>query len=67
VRKIPDTTKISTSNGLEPWWNAGAGQMKQAFPKRFFDILGLVSLIDLKLNKTFHFETAVYGTVRTVV
>ena len=63
----PGRAKISTSNGFGPWWNASASHMKQAFPKRFFDILGLVSLIDLKLNKTFHFETAVYGTVRTVV
>ena len=63
----PERAKISTSNGLGPWWNARANHMKQAFPKRFFDIFGLVSLIDWKTNKTFHFETAVYGTVRTAV
>ncbi|RJF95738.1 group II intron maturase-specific domain-containing protein [Noviherbaspirillum saxi] len=34
----------SASNGRGPWWNAGASHMNDAFPKRFFDTLGLVSL-----------------------
>ena len=37
----------SASNGRGPWWNAGASHMNEAFPKRFFDDLGLVSLLDL--------------------
>ena len=36
----------SASNGRGPWWNAGASHMNAAYPKRFFDALGLVSLLD---------------------
>jgi len=36
----------SASNGRGPWWNAGASRMNEAYPKRFFDALGLVSLLD---------------------
>lgn len=36
--------KASSSNGRGPWWNAGASHMNQAFPKRFFHALRLVSL-----------------------
>lgn len=36
----------SATNGRGPWWNAGARHMHIAFPKRFFDQLGLVSLLD---------------------
>ena len=36
----------SATNGRGPWWNAGASHMHQGFPKRFFDQLGLVSLLD---------------------
>ena len=36
----------SAMNGRGPWWNAGASHMHAAFPKRFFDELGLVSLLD---------------------
>lgn len=38
----------SASNGRGPWWNAGASHMNDAFPKRFFDTLGLVSLPDVR-------------------
>ena len=37
---------LSATNGRGPWWNAGASHMNQAYPKRFFDDLGLVSLLD---------------------
>ncbi|MFV0411124.1 MAG: group II intron reverse transcriptase/maturase, partial [Paracoccus sp. (in: a-proteobacteria)] len=37
---------ISATNGRGPWWNAGASHMNQAYPKVFFDQLGLVSLLD---------------------
>jgi RNA-directed DNA polymerase len=57
----------SATNGRGPWWNAGAAHMHFAFPKRFFDHLGLFSLLDmLRLHST-RSRTAVYGTVRTVV
>jgi group II intron reverse transcriptase/maturase len=36
----------SASNGRGPWWNAGASHMHAAFPKAWFDGLGLVSLLD---------------------
>jgi len=36
----------SASNGRGPWWNAGASHMNAAYPKRFFDAMGLVSLLD---------------------
>lgn len=36
----------SASNGRGPWWNAGASHMNAAYPKRAFDALGLVSLLD---------------------
>lgn len=36
----------STSNGQGPWWNSGASHMNQALPKRLWDQLGLVSILD---------------------
>jgi RNA-directed DNA polymerase len=36
----------SAFNQRGPWWNGGASHMNQAFPKSFFDRLGLVSLLD---------------------
>jgi RNA-directed DNA polymerase len=36
----------SASNGRGPWWNAGASHMNAAYPKRVFDVMGLVSLLD---------------------
>lgn len=35
----------SAWNGRGPWWNAGAPHMNQAFPKSFFDAMGLLSLL----------------------
>lgn len=40
----------SATNGHGPWWNAGASHMNEAFPKRFFDELGLASLLDIRLK-----------------
>ena len=37
----------SATNGRGPWWNSGASHMNEAFKKRFFDYLGLVSLLGL--------------------
>lgn len=36
----------SACNQRGPWWNSGASHMNTAFPKSFFDRLGLVSLLD---------------------
>jgi hypothetical protein len=33
----------SATNGRGAWWNAGASHMNAAFPKSFFDRMGLVS------------------------
>jgi RNA-directed DNA polymerase len=37
---------ISACNGRGPWWNAGAQHMNRAFPKSFFDALGMYSFVD---------------------
>jgi RNA-directed DNA polymerase len=57
----------SATNGRGPWWNAGASHMNQALPKKYFDALGLVSLLDRLQRPSGTARTAVYGTVRTVV
>lgn len=36
----------SAQNGRGAWWNAGASHMNHALPKKRFDRLGLVSLMD---------------------
>jgi RNA-directed DNA polymerase len=36
----------SACNQRGPWWNAGASHLNGAFPKSYFDRLGLVSLLD---------------------
>ena len=36
----------SAQNGRGPWWNAGASHLNQALPKKLFNRLGLVSLMD---------------------
>jgi RNA-directed DNA polymerase len=35
----------SAINGRGSWWNSGASHMNEAFPKKFFDQLGLLSLL----------------------
>jgi len=35
----------SASNGRGSWWNSGASHMNAAFPTKFFDQLGLISLL----------------------
>jgi RNA-directed DNA polymerase len=57
----------SATNGHGPWWNAGASHMNEAFPKHYFDELGLVSLQNQLQKLQGNLRTAVYGTVRTVV
>ena len=36
----------SATTGRGPWWHAGTAHMNAAFPKAWFDSLGLVSLLD---------------------
>jgi RNA-directed DNA polymerase len=36
----------SATNGRGPWWNSGASHMNHAYPKSWFDRMGLVSLLD---------------------
>ncbi|MDT4822491.1 hypothetical protein FQZ97_556930 [compost metagenome] len=36
----------SATNGRGPWWNAGALRLRQALPKKRWDALGLVSILD---------------------
>ncbi|MBF0445959.1 MAG: hypothetical protein HQL68_10250 [Magnetococcales bacterium] len=36
----------SATNQRGPWWNSSASHMNAALPKRFFDRLGLVSLLN---------------------
>lgn len=59
----------SAFNGRGPWWNSGASHMNEAYPKKFFDYIGLFSLLDYlsTVRKTAHAGTARYGTVRRVV
>ena len=35
----------SATHGRGSWWNSGASHMNEAFPKRYFDQLGLLSLL----------------------
>ncbi len=50
------------------WWNSGAKHMNIAFPKKLFDSMGLVSMLNkICIYQKLYFGTAVYGTVRTVV
>jgi RNA-directed DNA polymerase len=41
-----ETAWKSAVNGRGPWWNSGAAHMHKAVGKRFFDGLGLVSLMN---------------------
>lgn len=41
-----ETARRSSTNGRGAWWNAGAQHMHLAFPKRYFDRLGLFSFVD---------------------
>ncbi len=37
---------MSAFNDRGPWFNSGASHMNEAFPKKYFDKLGLVSMLD---------------------
>jgi RNA-directed DNA polymerase len=38
----------SAANGRGSWWNSGASHMNEAFSKRYFDQVGLLSLLNQK-------------------
>lgn len=38
--------RLSAFNGHGPWWNSGASHMNDAFRKKYFDKLGLVSMLE---------------------
>ena len=38
----------SATNGHGPWWNGGASHMNHAYPKSWFDRMGLVSLLETR-------------------
>lgn len=54
-----DRAAHSAYNGQGSWWNAGASHTNEAFPKKYFDHLGLVSLLD-ELNR--QSQRTAYGT-----
>lgn len=37
----------SAGNGRGAWWNAGASHMNQALPRKWFDGVGLISVLDM--------------------
>jgi len=48
LQDIDDVRALaSTSNGRVPWWNAGASDVNQAFPKSYFWWAGQVSLLQV--------------------
>jgi len=51
--------RLSAFNGRGPWWNSGASHMNAAFPKKYFDSLNLVSLLDEILKFQHLTKTAV--------
>lgn len=43
---VEERSRRSSFNGRGAWWNSGASHMNEAFPKKYFDLIGLVSLLD---------------------
>ena len=41
-----ERARKSAYNGRGSWWNSGAGHMNEAFPKHYFDRLGMFSFLD---------------------
>lgn len=42
-----DRAAKSSTNGRGSWWNSGASHMNEAYPKSYFDQIGLISLLDM--------------------
>lgn len=55
--------RSSAWNGRGAWFNAGASHMNAAFPKGYFDDLGLVSLLD-SLNRSVTTSTSGTAVIR---
>ncbi len=55
----PVRARASAYNGRGAWWNAGQSHMNQAFPKRYFDTLGMYSFVDSLLTYRNGLRTAV--------
>jgi RNA-directed DNA polymerase len=43
---VKNQAMMSAYNQRGPWWNSGATHMSLALPKKFFDGLGLISMVD---------------------
>lgn len=43
----PERARKSAWNGRGPWFNSGASHMNQAFPRKSFDAMNLLNLLDL--------------------
>ncbi len=41
-----ERAKASAFNGRGAWWNSGASHMNQCFKKKYFDTIGLFSMLD---------------------
>lgn len=41
-----DRARLSASNGRGAWWNSGKSHMNHAFPKKYFDAIGLYSFVN---------------------
>ncbi|MDF1567182.1 MAG: group II intron reverse transcriptase/maturase [Spirochaetaceae bacterium] len=55
----PERARASAFNGYGAWWNAGQSHMNQAFPKKYFDSLGMYSFVDNLLTYRNGLRTAV--------
>jgi RNA-directed DNA polymerase len=55
----PECARVSAFNGRGAWWNAGKSHMNRAFPKRYFDSLGMYSFVDSLLTYRNGLRTAV--------
>jgi hypothetical protein len=42
----PFQSRPSATNGCGPWWNGGASHRNAAYPKPWFDHMGLVTLLE---------------------
>ncbi len=41
-----DRARLSAFNGRGAWWNSGQSHMNACFKKKYFDYIGLISLLD---------------------
>jgi len=49
--KSRDFARQTAKSGRGPWFASGTKAMNFAFPKKFFDELGLVSLLDMRQSR----------------